>query len=160
MCTNVVKVDSRAADGTSWFARTFTNAADVASAKWTVAGLGVFDVFVNGERVGDDFLKPGYTHFAKTKYSFSYDVAGLMNRAADSGVTYTDEQYTKIAQTVKIARKTIGIIHANIIFAIAVKIIILILSVFGIANMWMAIFGDVGVLILCILNAMRLLRRS
>ena len=41
-----------------------------------------------------------------------------------------------------------------------VKIIILILSVFGIANMWMAIFGDVGVLVLCILNAMRLLRRN
>ena len=71
-----------------------------------------------------------------------------------------DDDITKIAQTVKIARKTIGIIHANIIFAIAVKIIILVLSVFGIANMWMAIFGDVGVLVLCILNAMRLLRRD
>ena len=76
-----VDVRSRAADGTSWFARTFTNAGDVVSAKWTVSGLGVFEVFVNGRRVGDDFLKPGYTHFAKTKYSFSYDVAGLMNRA-------------------------------------------------------------------------------
>ena len=48
------------------------------SAKLTVAGLGVFDVFVNGKRVGDDFLKPGYTHYAKTKYSFSYDVTGLL----------------------------------------------------------------------------------
>ena len=53
-----------------------------------------------------------------------------------------------------------GIIHANIIFAILVKVLILILSVLGIANMWMAIFGDVGVLILCILNAMRLLRKD
>ena len=64
-----VRDGSRAADGTSWFARTFTNAAEVASAKWTASGLGVFDVFVNGARVGDDFLKPGLTHCRKTKYS-------------------------------------------------------------------------------------------
>ena len=91
VCTNVVKVDSRAADGTSWFARTFTNAADVASAKWTVAGLGVFDVFVNGERVGDDFLKPGFTHCAKTKYSFSYDVTKLLKRGASDANTLAAE---------------------------------------------------------------------
>ena len=78
--------------------------------------------------------------------------------AAD--IVLMDDDIGKIAQTVKIARKTLGIIHANIIFAIAVKVVILILSVLGVANMWMAIFGDVGVLILCILNAMRLLRRS
>ena len=78
--------------------------------------------------------------------------------AAD--IVLMDDDIGKIAQTVKIARKTLGIIHANIIFAIAVKVVILLLSVLGVANMWMAIFGDVGVLILCILNAMRLLRRS
>ena len=78
--------------------------------------------------------------------------------AAD--IVLMDDDITKIARTVKIARKTVGIIHANIVFAIAVKIAILVMSVFGIANMWMAIFGDVGVLILCILNAMRLLRRT
>jgi len=77
-----VRDGSRAADGTSWFARTFTNAAEVASARLTVSGLGVFEVFVNGERVGDDFLKPGFTHFKKTKYSFSYDVTGLLKRGA------------------------------------------------------------------------------
>ena len=48
-----VKGDSRAAPGTSWFARAFTNSGWVASAKWTVSGLGVFDVFVNGKPVGD-----------------------------------------------------------------------------------------------------------
>ena len=77
-----VRDGSRAADGTSWFARTFTNAAEVASARWTVSGLGVFEVFVNGARVGEDFLKPGFTHFRKTKYSFSYDVTGLLKRGA------------------------------------------------------------------------------
>lgn len=75
--------------------------------------------------------------------------------AAD--VVLMDDDVRKISKTVTIARKTMGIIHTNIVFAIAVKILILILSVFGIANMWMAIFGDVGVLVLCILNAMRLL---
>ena len=75
--------------------------------------------------------------------------------AAD--VVLMDDDVRKISKTVAIARKSMGIIHANIAFAIAVKILILILSVFGIANMWMAIFGDVGVLVLCILNAMRLL---
>ncbi len=78
----VVELDSRAADGTSWFARTFTNAGEVVSAKWTVSGLGVFEVFVNGSHVGDDFLKPGFTHWQKTKYSFTYDVTGLLGRKA------------------------------------------------------------------------------
>ena len=63
-----VRNGSRAADGTSWFAREFVNGGAVTSAKWTVSGLGVFEVFVNGSRVGDDFLKPGFTHNKKTKY--------------------------------------------------------------------------------------------
>ena len=78
--------------------------------------------------------------------------------AAD--IVLMDDDVCKIAQTVTIARKTLGIIHGNIVFAIVVKVLILALSVFGVANMWMAIFGDVGVLVICILNAMRLLARS
>ena len=78
--------------------------------------------------------------------------------AAD--IVLMDDDVKKISKTMRIACKTMGIIHANIIFAIAVKILILILSVFGIANMWIAIFGDVGVLILCILNAMRLMGKD
>ena len=57
---------SRAADGTSWFAHAITNAAEVASAKWMTAGLGVYEIYVNGRPVGSDFLKPGFTHNAKT----------------------------------------------------------------------------------------------
>jgi len=55
----------------------------------------------------------------------------------------------------RIARKTMQIVFQNIIFSIAVKVAILILSAFGIANMWIAVFGDVGVAVLAILNAMR-----
>ena len=75
-----VKDGSRAMDGTSWFVRTFENRGEIARARWTVSGLGVFEVFVNGNRVGDDILKPGFTHYAKTKYSFSYDVTELLKR--------------------------------------------------------------------------------
>lgn len=76
--------------------------------------------------------------------------------AAD--IVLMDDDVRKISRTIRISRKTMRIIHSNIIFAIAVKVLILILSVLGMANMWMAIFGDVGVLILCILNAMRLMK--
>ncbi len=69
-----------AAPGTSWFARSFVNAGEIASAKWTVAGLGVFEAYVNGTRVGDDFLKPGFTHNKKTKYAFTYDVTDLLKK--------------------------------------------------------------------------------
>lgn len=55
----------------------------------------------------------------------------------------------------RIAKKTMAIVYENIIFSIAVKVIILILSAFGIANMWLAVFGDVGVAVIAILNAMR-----
>ena len=72
----------RAADGTSWFVRSVVNAADLVSAKWMTAGLGVYEVYVNGKPVGTDFLKPGYTHNVKTKYAFTYDVTKLLKPGA------------------------------------------------------------------------------
>ena len=77
------KRDQRAADGTSWFFTRVLNANEVVQAKWMVSGLGTFDVFVNGKRVGSDFLKPGFTHNEKTKYAFTYDVTKLMNAGKD-----------------------------------------------------------------------------
>ena len=68
---------SRAADGTSWFSQTLTNAAEVASARWMTAGLGVYELYVNGRVVGSDILEPGFTHSRKTKYAFTYDVTPL-----------------------------------------------------------------------------------
>ena len=75
-----VRTDSRAADGTSWFVSELVNEGEIRSAKWTTAGLGVYEVYVNGARVGDDFLKPGFTHNRKTKYSFAYDVTALLKK--------------------------------------------------------------------------------
>ena len=73
--------------------------------------------------------------------------------AAD--VVLMDDKPSNIAKAIRIARKTMRIVWQNIVFALGVKIVILILAALGIANMWLAVFGDVGVAILAILNAMR-----
>ena len=69
-----------AADGASWFWSSVTNDKDVVSAKWMTAGLGVYDIYLNGRLVGLEILKPGFTHNAKTKYSFTYDITDAINK--------------------------------------------------------------------------------
>ena len=76
--------------------------------------------------------------------------------AAD--VVLMDDDPMKIAKAIKISRKCIGIVYQNIIFALVVKFGCLALGALGIANMWAAIFADVGVMILAVLNAIRALR--
>lgn len=76
--------------------------------------------------------------------------------AAD--VVLMDDDPSKIATAIRIARRTIGIAHQNVGFAIGVKIAVLILATFGLATMWMAVFADVGVTVLAVFNAMRALR--
>ena len=73
--------------------------------------------------------------------------------AAD--VVLMDDKPSNIARAIRVARKTMSIVWQNIIFALGVKILILVLAAVGIANMWLAVFGDVGVAIIAILNAMR-----
>ena len=68
-----------------------------------------------------------------------------------------DDDPMKISKAVKISRKCLGIVWQNIIFAIGVKLICLALGALGFANMWLAIFADVGVMILAVLNAIRAL---
>ena len=75
--------------------------------------------------------------------------------AAD--VVLMDDDPMKIAKAIKISRKCIGIVWQNIVFALAIKALCLILGALGIANMWAAIFADVGVMVLAVLNAMRAL---
>jgi Cd2+/Zn2+-exporting ATPase len=69
-------------------------------------------------------------------------------------VLMTDEP-SKISEAIKISRKTVSIVNQNIIFALGVKLLILILTAFGLTTMWIAVFGDVGVAFIAILNAMR-----
>ena len=72
-------------------------------------------------------------------------------------VIMTDE-LTKIAQAIKISKKTMRIVKQNIVFALTVKVLVLILGALGIANMWLAVFADVGVSMLAILNSMKTLK--
>lgn len=74
--------NQRAADGASWFVSELENEGKVVSAKWMTAGLGVYDLYVNGRRVGKEFLKPGFTHNRKTKYSFTYDITDAVKTAS------------------------------------------------------------------------------
>lgn len=76
--------------------------------------------------------------------------------AAD--IVLMDDNPLKIAKTVAIARKTLLIVKQNIVFALGIKLFILVLGAFGMANMWEAVFADVGVSVIAILNAMRMLR--
>ena len=75
--------------------------------------------------------------------------------AAD--VIITDDNLNKIDTTIRQAKRIIRIANQNIVFAIAIKVLALVLGALGIANMWMAIFADTGVAILCVINAVRLL---
>lgn len=76
--------------------------------------------------------------------------------AAD--VVLMDDQPSKIAEAIRISRKTMGIAMQNIVFALAVKAVVLAVTAFGAGNMWWAVFADVGVSVIAILNAMRALR--
>ncbi|QOY61352.1 heavy metal translocating P-type ATPase [Thermophilibacter immobilis] len=76
--------------------------------------------------------------------------------AAD--VVLMDDKPSQIARAIGVARKTMRIVWQNIVFALGVKLVILVLAAVGVANMWLAVFGDVGVAIVAILNAMRAMR--
>ncbi len=78
--------------------------------------------------------------------------------AAD--VVLMDDDPRKIAQAVKIARRTIGIANQNVAFAIGIKVAVLVLATVGLGTMWMAVFADVGVTVLAVLNAMRALQKE
>lgn len=83
--------NGRAADGANWFVSTVENKQKVVSAKWMTAGLGVYDIYINGKRVGKEILKPGFTHCRKTKRSFTYDIT-------DAFLTGQGEENTLSAQ--------------------------------------------------------------
>ena len=76
--------------------------------------------------------------------------------AAD--IVLMDDKPSKIASAIRIARKTMRIVWQNIVFALGVKFAVLVLAAVGLATMWLAVFADVGVAILAILNASRMLR--
>jgi len=77
-----LKGHSRAADGASWFVSEPVNAKKVISARWMTASLGVNILYVNGQPIGEEVLRPGYTHYQKTKLSFTYDITSVFRTKA------------------------------------------------------------------------------
>lgn len=76
------ETNNLAADGASWFLAGFKNEKRLKKAVWMTAGLGVYELYVNGTPIGEEALKPGFTHNGKTKYSFTYDVSDAVVTAA------------------------------------------------------------------------------
>lgn len=72
----------RAADGASWFVSDVTNPEKVEKAVWMTTGLGVYRIFLNGTEVGNEFLKPGFTHYEKTRLSFTYDITDAFRKGS------------------------------------------------------------------------------
>lgn len=70
----------RAADGAVWFVSEVKPSKGLVSAKWMTTGLGVYQLFVNGQIVGEEVLKPGFTHYEKTKIAYTYDITDLMKK--------------------------------------------------------------------------------
>lgn len=89
----VAGANERAADGASWFVSTLKNEHKVVSAKWMTSGLGVYELYVNGKAVGKEVLKPGFTHYAKTKRSFTYDITDIVE-AKEGGENTFSAQVT------------------------------------------------------------------
>ena len=80
--TGKVVDGTRAADGASWFVATVNNPKKVKQAVWTTAALGTYELYVNGQLIGDEVLKPGFTHYEKTKIAYTYDVTKAFNKGA------------------------------------------------------------------------------
>ena len=78
--TGRVDDHTRAADGASWFFTTIWNEQKVVKALWMTTSLGVNELYVNGERIGREVLRPGFSHHSRTKYSFTYDITSQFKK--------------------------------------------------------------------------------
>ncbi|MGM9680244.1 MAG: heavy metal translocating P-type ATPase [Eubacteriales bacterium] len=144
------------------------------AAKETAAALGIDDCrasLMPGDKVHalEEFIGSGVTAFvgdgindspslARADIGFAMGSSGSDAAIEAADVVLVGDNPRKVAQSIRIACRTMSIAKENIVFALGVKLLVLILSVLGLANMWMAVFADVGVSVLAILNAMRTLR--
>ena len=93
------------------------------------------------------------------------DVGGAMGSGADAAIEAADVVYMRpsissVVESIGIANSTIAIAWQNVVVALGVKILVMIMGLFGYANMWVAVFADTGVSILCILNSIRILYKK
>lgn len=144
------------------------------SAQAAAARLGVDECLADllpGDKVSalEKFIAKGVTAFvgdgindspslARADIGFAMGTSGADAAIEAADVVLVGDNPDKIPRAVEIARRTMRIARQNIAFALSVKLLVLILSLFGLANMWMAVFADVGVSVLAILNSMRTLK--
>ena len=95
---------------------------------------------------------------ARADVGFAMGAIGSDSAVEAADAVIMSDDLSKISEAIRIARKTISISWQNIIFAIGIKVLVMILGACGLANMWLAVFADVGVSVLAILNSMRTLR--
>ena len=93
------------------------------------------------------------------------DVGAAMGSGADAAIEAADVVFMTssveaVPQALEIAKQAVGIAWQNVVFALAVKLIVMVLGLCGFASMWMAVFADSGVAILCVLNSVRLLYKK
>ena len=148
---------------------------DRRAAAWEIAaGLGLTDVraeLLPGDKVNhlEGLLAAGKTAFVGDgindapvlrRADVGIAMGGVGSDAAieAADVVLMDDDLTKLPRAICIARKTMGIARQNIIFALGIKLIVMLLGALGIANMWIAVFADVGVALLAVFNAMRAMK--
>ena len=108
----------------------------------------------------DEFISLGMSDAFKEMFDVGIAMGGIGSDAAieAADVVLMDDKPSKLAEAVRISRRTLRIVHQNIAFALVVKALVLALGALGMATMWEAVFADVGVMVLAILNAMRALK--
>ena len=148
---------------------------DRRAAAWEIAaGLGLTDVraeLLPGDKVNhlEGLLVAGKTAFVGDgindapvlrRADVGIAMGGVGSDAAieAADVVLMDDDLTKLPRAIRIARKSMGIARQNIIFALGIKLIVMLLGALGIANMWIAVFADVGVALLAVFNAMRAMK--
>ena len=94
---------------------------------------------------------------ARADIGISMGLSGSQAAIEASDVVLTDDKPSKIARSVRISRRTMKIVYQNIVFSLGVKLLVIVLAAFGLAGMWTAVFADVGVMILAVLNSLRAL---
>lgn len=119
------------------------------------------DIISNGNEGKTVFVGDGINDApALTRADIGIAMGALGQDAAieAADIVLMDDNPAKIATVQTIGRKTLAIVRQNIVFALGVKFVVMILGIFGIANMWLAVFADVGVSVIAILNSMRMLK--